>query len=296
MVLIVTIFFNIFVLICFIHNAFSDELMLGFYSFPDKKYIDKISGSSFKYLVPYGTDGMDEHKLKEFLDYAQQKDIKIIFSLKDCYKSSKWYPLIRWCPVEDENELVKCILARYGNHPAIFGFYLADDATDTIGNRNLAIIKRNSLSIKKITKKPVFVNDYPLPRGKLWQEFYQYTDYFIVGVYPIPEDKPEKIFDVVKDLYTKFNKPIIALIQAHGKYQYPFYKRDEITGRPPTYEELRTMSYLALEAGAEGLIYYSLFDILTLPDSEERLKYIIRLADELKKFRQLDIIIRKVQK
>ncbi len=230
---------NIFIIICLFNNVFADELIFGFYSFPDKKYIDKIAGSSFKYLIPYGTDGIDEEKLKDFLDYAYQKDIKIIFSLKDSYKTSKWYPKIKWCSTDTESDLAKCIINKFGNHPAIYGFYLADDATDTIGNKNLSILKQHSKLIRKITKKPVFVNDYPLPRGKLWQKFYSYSDYFIGGIYPIPEDKPEKIYDVVKDLNTRFNKPVIALVQAHGKYQYIFYKRDEITGRPPTFEEIR---------------------------------------------------------
>jgi hypothetical protein len=41
------------------------------------------------------------------------------------------------------------------------------------------------------------------------------------------------------------------------------------------------MSYLSLLAGADGIIYYSLFDILKLPDAKERMKFFVDLGNEL---------------
>lgn len=263
-------------------NIFAGELMLGLYAFPDKHFIDLISNSELRYLIVYGTDGVkNENYLKDFLDYANNKNIKIIFSLKDCYKTSKWYPKISWCDTSNEVELAKCILRKFGDHPSIIGFYLADDASDTIGKRNLGTLKQHAKNVKEITKKPVFVHDYPLPRGKMWDEFMEIADYFIIGIYPIPEENPERVYEVIKDITAQYSKPVIALIQAHGKYQYPFYKRNKISGRPPTFEEIKIMSSFGISAGAQGIIYYSLFDIEKLPDGKERLNFLKDLSKEL---------------
>lgn len=275
------IFIAIFVII-FCANALAENIILGFYAFPNKHFVDLITGTQFKYLIAYGTDGQkDEKYLKDFLTYAETKNVNIIFSLKDCYKTSKWYPTIDWCDTNDEKRLVKCIVTTVDNYKAVAGYYLADDATDTIGNKNLQLYKTNVHNIKNISNKPIFVQDYPYPGGKLLDVFSETADYLIVSSYPIPEEDPGKVYNAIKTVVERYGIPVIAVVQAHGKYQYPFYKRDAITGRPPTLDELRIMSYLVIMAGAKGIIYYSLFDIEKLPDGKDRLTFLISLAKEL---------------
>lgn len=262
-------------------TVIAEELILGFYAFPDKKYIDLIADSNIKYLIPYGTDGNKEEVLRNFLDYASSRNVKIIFSLKDCYKQSKWYPKISWCPAETEETLVSCIVNKFKDEPALYGWYVADEPTDTVGFRNREKIHTNIKAIRNISTKPVFIEDYPLPRGKLWDELSGWVDIFITGVYPVPEKPLSEVYEAIKGLTKRHKNPVVAVIQAHGKYQYPFYKRDENTGRPPTLEELRVMSYLALMAGAKGIVYYSIFDVVKLPDFKERLEFLKGLAKEL---------------
>lgn len=268
----------------FVSKLRADEPIIGFYAFPKKEYIDKISDTQIKYLIPYGTDGIkDENYLKEFLSYAEKKGIKIIFSLKDSYLNSKWYPKISWCPTDDESKLVKCIVEKFNNYNSVYGWYLADEPTYTIGNKNIIKLDRNYRAVKEISHKPIFIEDLPLPRGILWDKLSDISDILMTGSYPVPEKPLTEVYDVIKSLYTKYKKPIIAVIQTHGKYQYPFYKRDENTGRPPTYDEIRVMSYLSLLAGAKGIIYYSLFDVEKLPDSETRFKMLIETTNKIKK-------------
>lgn len=270
-------------LFAFLSNALAEEFILGFYAFPNKHFVDLVADTEFKYLITYGTDGQkDENNLRDFLTYAEAKKIGVIFSLKDCYKTSKWYPKIEWCNTDIEKELVQCIVSKFDRYAAIKGYYLADDATDTIGNRNLQLYKTHVQTIKNISTNPIFVQDYPLPRGKLLDVFSLTSDYLIISIYPIPEEDPGKVYNAIRSVVNTYKTSVIAVIQAHGKYQYPFYKRDNITGRPPTFDEIRIMSYLALMAGAKGIIYYSLFDIEKLPDGRERLNFLKNLAKELK--------------
>lgn len=269
-------------------NAFADDLIVGFYAFPNKHFIDLIAGSKLNYIIVYGIDGTSEKNIKEFLDYADEKGVKIIFSLKDCYKTSKWYPKIDWCPTNSEKELVKCIVSKVDKYPSVVGYYLTDDATDTIGKKNLEIFKTHIKNIKLTSSKPVFVNDYPPPRGKLLEVFDDTADYLIVGIYPIPDEPAEKVYSVIKTVVDNYKKPIIALIQAHGKYQYPFYRRDQTTGRPPTLAELEKMTNLVIKAGAQGVVYYSLFDIEKLPDGKERLIFLKKMIEKVTKNRSVN--------
>jgi len=277
------IFLMIFALIFIIKNSYAidKDFMVGFYSFPNKHYIDLVSNSKIDFLIPYGTDGMKDEDLKEFLNYAEKKNVKIIFSLKDCYKTSKWYPKNSSCASDNEELLVKCLITKYDAYKSVIGYYLADDGSYTIDGRNLPVYINDFKNIRNLSYKKIFVN--PLPFDKLMETFGQYSDYLIVGLYPIPDQSPEAIYNVIKDAVDRSGKPVIALIQAHGKYQYPFYKKDEKTGRPPSLIEIRQMVNLAIKAGASGIIFYSLFDVEKLPDGKERLEFIKKLIEDLKK-------------
>lgn len=264
-------------------RAEGEELLLGFYALPDKSLIDLIANSPFNFLMPYGTDGQEDYFLDDYLDYALKKNIKIIFSLKDSFRWSKWYPKINWCPTNEESKLISCIVKKYDSHPAVYGWYLADEPTD-FGMRKMSKVGQNALTIKKYSSKHIFAYDYPLPKGKLWDDMSVFSSALMTGAYPVPEGRLSEIYDAVKGLASSYNKPVIAVVQTHGKYQYPFYDRDEITGRPPTYAEIRAMSYISLIAGAKGIMFYSLFDINKLPDFEERLKMLKNLGKEIQNY------------
>ncbi len=274
-------------LFLFINTACAGRLILGFYGFTVKSDIDMIADSPFQYLMPYGTEGKEEAFIDDFLNYASKKNIKIIFSLKDIYIESRWYPKIKWCPTEDKPDLIKCIVKRFGDHESVHGWYLADEPTLHLGIKKSSKLARNAKAIRRFSSKPIFADDFPIPRGKLWKTLSETSDVFMTHIYPIPEKSLHDVHTAIQELSASYNKPVIAVLQVHGKYQYPFYKRDKNTGRPPTYEEIRVMSYLALIAGAEGIIYYSFSDIKKLPDFDQRWRFLKKLGDELESNYQL---------
>ncbi len=276
--LIVSVFF-----IFLANTVYADELILGFYGFAVKTDIDIISDSSFKYLMPYGMEGNKNTAfLEDYLNYAEEKGVKIIFSLKDVYRESRWYPKTKWCPYKDESKLIECIIKRFGDYKSVYGWYMADEPTDSLGIGKRAKLERNAKAIKKFSSKPIFINDQPFPRGKMWDYISGFSDVLMTHSYPVPEDPLTNIYWALKELTVSYDKPVIAVVQAHGKYQHPFYKRDLITGRPPTYQEIKVMSYLSLVAGAEGILYFALSDIKKLSDSHQRLNFLKKLGDELK--------------
>lgn len=269
------------------NTAYADDLLLGFYTFPAKQDIDMLAGSTFKYLMPYGTDGKGEAFLEDYLNHAKMKGVRIIFSLKDAYKESRWYPKTHWCSTDRESELVSCIVGRFKDYESVCGWYLSDEPTDTVGLRNKEKIKANAEAIKRLSSKPIFVEDYPIPKGKMWDYLDSFSNVLMTTSYPVPEKNLSDAYEVIKELISNSNKNVIAVLQIFGKYQYPHYKRDKITGRAPSHEEIRVMSYLSLIAGAKGIMYFSLPDIKKLPDFKERWDFLIKLGGELKENYQL---------
>jgi len=273
---------SIFFLLLFITPVFSEEPFFGFYAFTDKKYIDELNGSPINYLMPYGMTLKEEQSLQGFLDYALQHKINVLFSLKNCYKNYKWYPDIAWCPTEDEEKLVDCIVSKFADHGAVQGWYLADEPTDTVGEKNKSTIEAHAQNIKKYSEKPVYIEDYAPPKGVMWDFFAGFTDYMMTNAYPVPERGLDEVYSNINGLTSKYSKPVIGIVQVFGKYQYPYYNRDEISGRPPTTDEIRIMSYLALMAGAKGVFYYSLHDLMKQPDYLAKMEYLSTLIPELK--------------
>jgi len=261
----------------------AQEPLLGFYCAPDKTHIDAVVNSPFKYLIPYGTDGKEEVFLTDYLQYAAKNHLNIIFSVKDAYRSSKWYPKIKWCGTDDPTLLVECISKRFGKHAGLYGWYLADEPTSYAGTDDERRLRRNADAIRLHSAAPIFVEDFDLTRAKLWSYLSEFTDVLMTGIYPVPERKVIDVYEVISGLVERYRKPLVAVIQAHGKYQYPAYKRDLVTGRAPTLGEMKVMSYLALLAGAKGIVYYSLFDLKKLPDFEQRFEFLKNLGRELER-------------
>lgn len=259
---------------------FAEDLPIGFYAFAKREFVDKVSGTRLNILMPYGLEGKEDKDIKDFLDYCDSKNVKIIFSVKDCYKASKWYPKVKWANTEIPEEYVSKIAESFSSHPAIYGWYIADEPTWSVGLGNKYQIKLNCDSIRKFSNKPIIVCE--VPGMQLYDDLSKWCDILAPDIYPVPREKVEKVFTVINDLKKNYKNKIWGVLQVHGAYQYS-KECDEITGRPPTYEEIKLMSYLALMGGADGILYYSIFDLLKQPDGEEKFKFLKDLAEELNK-------------
>lgn len=264
-------------------GAWATELKMGFYAFPGKTYLDLLSGSPFNFLLPYGLEGKESAFTDDFLDYASQKGVGIVFPVKDVFKGSKWYPNVSWCPTDTEQAFLECLVGRYGSNPAVVGWYLADEPTDTVGHRRRDLLESNAQAIRGKSRLPIMVEDYPLPRGKMWDDLLRYVDNPVVGPYLVPDKPLSEQYDNVASLTRKTTKDVYALVQVFGKYQYAHYKRDEVTGRPPTMDEVRVLGYLSLIAGARGIIFFSLNDFIKQPDFKTKWPVLVEIGKQLKR-------------
>jgi hypothetical protein len=101
-----------------------------------------------------------------------------------------------------------------------------------------------------------------------------------VDPYPIPHEPLTRVADfvTVARQAVQDNQPVWLIPQAFAWYQYNSKNPDRghlptdeelRTGRAPTFEEERCMTYLGLIHGAKGLIYYCYYDLRVLPQYRE---------------------------
>jgi len=264
-------------------TATGDELMLGFYDRADTSGFEMLADAGFEYVIPYGLEGRKESYIEKYLGVASRCGVNVIFSVKDCHKRSKWFPKVDWCHTDDPDELVGCIAKRFDGHEAVWGWYMADEPSVSWGKLNWPQLGANSRSIRRNSSKPIVVSDKPFRRAwLLWGYLSGLCDVLMTHTYPIPDRSVVDVWDAARGLSKRYKKPLIVVVQVHGKHQYAFTKTDEISGRLPTMNEIRVMSYLAAMGGADGIFYYSLFDFRAAPGFEERWRFLSGLARELK--------------
>lgn len=89
-------------------------------------YINRISESRFNCLMNYSTPYYPLDNIKLLLDTANSKNIKIIFSVKDCYDGSK-YELKKAGPWVGSFNVLKGMVSTYKDYPSVLAWYLNDE-------------------------------------------------------------------------------------------------------------------------------------------------------------------------
>ena len=128
------------------------------------------------------------------------------------------------------------------------------------------------------------------------------TDIMGFDVYPIgnPFDSKPKIRDVYDRLSDQQNimmeaKPMWGVIQIFDWSKESDKAKNE---RYPTLQEMRSMTWQALVAGAKGLLFYSLHSLFKDNNKtkfDKRWKEIITFTDEIWKYKDVILSITKVE-
>ena len=215
--------------------------------------LEIYADSKFNCLMPY-------HAIsRESLDLMQQKNIRCIYSVKDLYVGLR-------CKTDEEGraKTVETINA-LKDHPAIFAWYINDELPLTMlepltGHRDLC----ESLD----------------PGRPTWVVLYQYKQirsyvptFDVIGTdpYPIPSKPASMAYEYAKSTYDgSFGAH--AMIQVPQAFNWASYKKtpeEKQKNRTPTYEELRGMAWMNVAGGANGLIFYSWFDLWKMNNTVE---------------------------
>jgi hypothetical protein len=113
----------------------------------------------------------------------------------------------------------------------------------------------------------LFSLPHPLNSSELWhpslRRYIDTCDTIGTDPYPVPDHNVSMVRDWANDTRRLLGgtKAIFEVIQAHNNKNY-----GHATGRTPTFNETRSMVWQAIAEGANGIFYYSYFDIERNPD------------------------------
>jgi hypothetical protein len=137
-----------------------------------------------------------------------------------------------------------------GSHPALAGWYTADERPSDQAER---VFHQYKILREYDPDGVTFIAQNKLRELSWWRDAADVIDAHRYPIYNIPEGRLSPLewvlgsTDAAQDAVER-SRPVWSVIQyfPHGR-----------KGHWPTYDELRTMSYMAIIAGAKGLFYWS---------------------------------------
>ena len=170
----------------------------------------------------------------------------------------------------------------YDRHPALWAWYLVDEPDLNAVPPQQVLQAQQCLKAARASKPTVLT----LYRGYEALHYANLADITMIDRYPIPW-LPLANFGqhvTLARLAVAKDKPLLAVIQAFDWGAYPEMLPGEEHLRPPTYQELRCLTYEALARGANGL-FFCAFDngrwkIREHPETWAALKAVVTEVNE----------------
>ncbi|MFH1147251.1 MAG: fibronectin type III domain-containing protein [Pseudomonadota bacterium] len=207
----------------------------------DYSQIDEIAAGPIDTIMNYITNVGTGDQIAAYLDYLQSKNLKLIYSLAEYVGD----------PAADLNIITQKV-STYKDHPAIISWYMNDEE----GLTCLPELEANYQRVRQLDENhPVWTVHYR--KDCLLGEVHT-TDILGVDPYPVPH-RPITLVSEMADWAAEAGRgyrPLWLVSQIFDPSNY-----GDPGGRIPTRDEMRAMTYLALNHGANGLVYYSYFDI-----------------------------------
>lgn len=239
----------------------------------DFKSVDDVklyAKGPFNCIMPYW--GHRNPKMRELMDLCHAYGLRVIPNLKDFWD----YGDVKQAPSRTME-----FVNRLKGHPALLAWYVVDESP--------------------ICKLPQLVARRELverldPEHPTWGCFYQHDqilDYLpscdVIGTDPYPIGNGDGNIAFVtkstRDAYVG-TRGCRAIWQVPQMFDWAAYRKDDAKARPPTEAELRSMAWQCIANGANGLIWYSFFDLKSEPNGvpfAKRWQECCRVGTEIRK-------------
>jgi hypothetical protein len=218
-----------------------------------QEHLDLYADSPFNCIMPYSGAS------KEMLDYAYERDIRFIYSVKDFYAG-------RGGLKTEEQALAKVrrVVGEKIDHPGIMAWYINDEMPLSM--------------LPQLTAHRDLLEEID-PGRPTWVVLYQYHQvrsylptFDVIGTdpYPIPHRPIAHAYQ-----YAKTSSD--ACFGTRANWMVPqvfnwasYRKGDEKKKyRAPTLDEMKNMTWQCIAGGATGLVYYSWSDLWRMNKSVE---------------------------
>lgn len=211
---------------------------------------DVYTNSPFNSIVYYHPPSEAE------MDALHARGLKVVYSLKDVYAGMPGAP--KGVNTEaDERRFVGDAVRRFAGHPALLAWYVNDELSVGLIDR---LRGRQELLADLDARHPTWSVVYQV--GQL-RGYMGSFDVMGTDPYPIPR-KPLGIVAEstrkTKEAYLGM-RPMWQVLQAFDRAVYSADEYAQKEGRFPTADELRSMTWQAVAEGANGIFYYSFFDL-----------------------------------
>lgn len=210
--------------------------------------LDVYADGPFNCLMPYAM--IDAAKM----DAVHKRGLKVIYSVKDCYAFLPGHPA-EITNEETERAFVAGKVEALREHPALLAWYLNDEAP----------MKQHA----RLVAHREWLEELD-PNHPTWSVLYQigeiggYIDTcHAIGTdpYPIPEHGPAMAGEWTRKTVAAMHgaRPVWMVPQV---FNWGAYKEKNAERyRQPTIDEVRSMTWQCLAEGAQGLIFYSWFNL-----------------------------------
>lgn len=260
---------------------------LGWYGNGKAEQALEVADSPFNCLLDYGTNRKPRQEMLAYLDLLQEKGIKLIYCLNDVYPTATYYDGRDWDGVTGNDAIAAAVVQAYRGHPALLAWYLNDELPRRLAPDLGGYYQRVRAADPDHPCYIVLCNMAELGY------FVDTMDVLGVDPYPIPQSPVTRVSEWMDkaDQAVRGHKPVWLVPQAFAWYQHRPKGSDRAripsaedlrTGRAPTYEESRCMTYLALAHGAKGLIYWCYYNLRMLPQYPEMWNGMKRIGAEVR--------------
>ncbi|MFP4055825.1 MAG: hypothetical protein ACLF0G_03030 [Candidatus Brocadiia bacterium] len=222
---------------------------LGLYLGPtEDEHLARIAEAGFNTILCYGYGAGKEPRA--YLDRAREHGLKVIYSIKDFYEGTRYYPRREGM---SDIELVRRTVGDLRDHPALLAWYTNDE----LGPEWLPKLRAAYRLVCRLDPHhPAF---QVLCRPGEFDRYYAVTDILGCDPYPVPRHPVTMVGEWMDTAHRAMAtaKPVWCVPQIFRWANY--------TGRPqdrePTFAEKRAMAALALIHRAQGLVFYSYYDL-----------------------------------
>jgi len=210
----------------------------------DDANLQQIKEGGFNTVLTYSYG--NNKGSEEYLDRAQQHDLKVIYSLKDIYPGLGKYG-------DDAINIATQFVDLLKDKPALLAWYTNDE----LHPEWLPKLEKTYQMVEQSDPNhPAF---QVLSEKGTIEKYFNVTD--VLGLDPYPVGNPDL---TISSTYTDFVKD--AVHGARGIWMVPqimdwaVYRKNQ-KPNPPTLDEMRNQAYQSIIHGATGLIWYSYYDL-----------------------------------